>query len=433
MSESHKLSLTAAILVNLNIMMGAGIFINTVELAKRSGILGFISYGIVGILLLPLIVSIAQLMNMYPEGGFFTYAKEEISPLAAFVSTWSYFIGKLGSATLLIHTAFLLLQQVIPILGNINVFALDSILLSLFIFLNLFNLKTGETIQAWLMAFKLIPILFVIFSGLYFFNPSTTKTMNVILSGIPYSIPLVLFTFLGFEASCSLSSNIANARRNGPLAIFISYAIVILLYMSYQFFFYTSLGNQLATFASYLNAFPALLNRLVIFNNPYIMQTLLNCAIASSALGGSYGVLFSNSWNFYMLAKKDYVPFSSFFRTLNNQMIPYLCVCAEGIICLFYLWVSQGEQIPLQLTSVLGSITAYTLSVFALLIAYRKKNKLITVPGWLIYCAVLSCSFLIFFCLRNVIVLGSWKLLGFFGLLVLGIIIFSLKEKNNNQ
>lgn len=410
-------------------MMGAGIFINTVELAKRSGILGFLSYGIVGILLLPLIVSIAQLVNMYPEGGFFTYAKEELNPLAAFLSAWAYFIGKLGSAMLLIHTAFLLLQQVVPALNNFNIFVLDIIIVSLFIILNLFNLRTGKMIQAWLMAFKLIPVFFVIFSGLYIFKPSTLGLMNVVFSGVPSSLPLVLFAFLGFEATCSLSSNIINARRNGPLAIFISYAVVIIMYMSYQFLFYTSIGNQLATFSSYLVAFPALIQKLSFLNNSYMIQSLLNCAIASSALGGSYGILFSNSWNLHMLAKKDYVPFSSYFGSLNSQMIPYLCVFAEGSICLLYLWITKAEQIPLQLTSVLGSITAYTLSVVALLFAYNKKNKMITTPGWLIYSALLSCALLIYFCFRNVIMLGTWKLSGFFGLLTIGTILFLFKQK----
>ena len=40
MTNEYKLSLPAAILININIMLGAGIFINTLNLAKFSASFG---------------------------------------------------------------------------------------------------------------------------------------------------------------------------------------------------------------------------------------------------------------------------------------------------------------------------------------------------------------------------------------------------------
>lgn len=404
-------------------MMGAGIFINTVELAKRAGLLGFLSYSIVGLLLLPLILSIAQLVRLHPEGGFFTYAQKELNPYAAFISTWGYFVGKLGSTVILTHTAVLLIQQIIPFFSALNALVLDSIILVLFILLNMLNLRTGRTIQAWLMAFKIVPVLFVILAGLYLFSGAYLTASNVILSGLPSSIPLALFTFLGFEATCSLSSKIENARVNGPRAILISYAIVIVVYSLYQFLFYASVGSTLAEQRLYLSAFPLLLEKLITPAYSYLVQALLNLAIAASALGGSYGILFSNSWNLHMLASNKYIPFSSFFAQLNAYYIPYVCVLAEGAVCLVYLCITQGAQVPLQLTSVLGSITAYTISILALLSA-SKKNKNIGISPWIIYLAIINCLILISFCLRNVFMLGLSPLFGFIAFLVLGIALF---------
>ena len=407
-------------------MMGAGIFINSVELSKRAGILGGFIYIIVGILLLPLIISIAQMVNLYPDGGFFTYAKQELSPLAAFVSTWAYFVGKLGSAILLIHTAFSLLMQIIPALSSVSIYVLDILVVAVFICLNMFNLKTGKIIQAWLMAFKLIPIFFVIFCGLFLLQPAVVTTFPVVLEGIPTSIPLVLFAFLGFEATCSLSSNIVHAKRNGPLAIFISYAIVILFYFLYQFLLYAAVGPQLVTQQSYLATFPLLLKSLFAQLNVYGAQLFLNIAVAASALGGSYGILYSNSWNLYMLARHKFVPFSGYLASLNQNQIPYVCVIIEGIICILYLLITGGNQIPLQLTSVMGSITAYTLSIIALWALAGKNAKLIEIPRWIIYCALINCAVLIGFCLRNVVLLGSWHMAGFFALLIGGTLIFQV-------
>lgn len=429
MPASHKLSLFAAILINLNIMIGAGIFINSVALTHYAGFLGFLAYALVGAILLPMILCIAQMVNLHPQGGFLAYGQKEISPFAGFVSAWSYFIGKLGSATLLIHTAFLLLQQIIPLLTRVSIFTLDLLALALFVGLNMLNLRAGKIIQAWLMAFKLIPLLFVIFVGLFLADPSTASVSWQQVTRLSYCIPLVLYTFLGFEATCSLSSNIENARKNGPLAILISYACVIALYMSYQLLVTTSLGTQLGTLNSFLGVFPALIDKLSLSYSPLTMQLLLNCAVAASALGGSYGILLSNCWNLHALASVNYVPFSAQLKQLNVYYIPYLSVIIEGIICALYLAITLGNQIALQLTSVSGSIIAYTISVVALIYAYKKENSDITLPRSIILSGLISCSVLIGFCLRNIILFTPWRMSGFIALLVLGVLYFALRHK----
>ena len=59
--SSHKLSLLSAILININIMLGSGIFINTVLLTKQAGSLGALVILLLRFLLLPLILAIGQL------------------------------------------------------------------------------------------------------------------------------------------------------------------------------------------------------------------------------------------------------------------------------------------------------------------------------------------------------------------------------------
>jgi len=116
----RKLSLWAALFININIMFGTGIFINTVTLAKLTGFLGFFSYSIVALLLLPLIIAIAALLKRYPSGGFYTYAARDINITAGFLSAWAYFIGKIASAALLIHFFIIMLQTIIPWLQPID-------------------------------------------------------------------------------------------------------------------------------------------------------------------------------------------------------------------------------------------------------------------------------------------------------------------------
>ena len=67
----HKLSLRAAILLNMNIMIGSGIFISPSQIAAVAGNASFLAWPIVALLLLPLVLCTVQLSKMFPGcGGF---------------------------------------------------------------------------------------------------------------------------------------------------------------------------------------------------------------------------------------------------------------------------------------------------------------------------------------------------------------------------
>src|SRR5437868_2271167 len=117
MSRDHSLSPFTATLININVMLGSGIFLNITELASRTGALGFLCYMTVGVLLLPLVASMATLLRLYPSGGFYAFAAQGLGPFWGFVSAWSYVVGKLGSATIMMHESVLVVLQLITLIS----------------------------------------------------------------------------------------------------------------------------------------------------------------------------------------------------------------------------------------------------------------------------------------------------------------------------
>ncbi len=378
MPQSQKLSLLSAILINVNIMLGSGIFINTVILTKQAGSLGAVVYLLVALLLLPLILTIGQLLDYHPTSGTFYDFGRTISPYFGFISSWSYFTAKLCSSALAIHVCLSFLQQMIPVLKVIPLVLFDCLIAVLFVFLNLLHIRIGKTIQASFIILKLIPILFVILTGLFLISGTNFTSETALFSGVPLALPLVLYAFSGFEASCSLSSCIRNAKRNGPLAIFISFGLVVTILFLFQGLFYGSLGSSLGKLSSYLDAFPAYLAQLNIRGST--IQTILYLAIASSSLGSAYGIMYSNGWNLYTLARNNHIFGSRFFSTLNEHGVPRACIIAEGVFIIVYLLLTQGNQIPLQQVSALGGTIAYTFSAIALLFIHYGKRKSLTIP-----------------------------------------------------
>lgn len=424
--STQKLSLSNAVLINLNIMLGTGIFINTVELSKRAGLLGGFTYLLVGLLILPLIIAIMKLVQIHPSGGFFVFGKT-ISPLVGYISTWTYFTAKLASATLMIHVAVALITQIFPFLLTFgSVFIFDLSILTLFISLNLLNMKTGGQIQLGFLSLKLLPLFFVILIGLIFFSPAQAITLPIIWEGIPSSLPLALFAIMGFEAICSISNKIENASHNAPKAIIISCTILLTLVFLFQFFFYTTMGAVLTNQSSFLGAFPALLTKVfgnnVLFNNK--LQALFHLAIASSALGGCYGILYSNAWNLYILANNKIILGSKLFTRVNSYGIPYVCLFTQGVICIVYLITTGGNQVILQQLAAFGTSIAFTISVIALLCSKKSENENRLLPAL----ALLSCLILLSACIKNFIVVSILPLIGFILLLIIGLLFYNKKN-----
>lgn len=400
-------------------MLGTGVFVNTVVLSQKVGGLAPLLYCMAGLLMLPLVLSIARLMDFYEEGTFYTFGNT-FSPYWGFISTWCYFVGKLATPTLGIHVFNVFLQKSFPVFASYSVYALDIFIISLFVFLNIFSGRLSQKIQYLFVMTKSIPLFFAIGMGLWFFDYATIAHPTLIWEGIPLSLPLVIFCFLGFEASCSLSKVIESPQKNAGRAILYSFFVVITLLMLYQFLFYAALGDTLAAQANYADAFPALIQKTLPSLLP-ILTPLLSLTIAASALGGAYGILFSNAWNLHTLAQHNYLPASPSFARCNTAQVPYLCILAEGILCLCFLALTKGSQIPLQYTSVLAGMTAYAISIASL-------NKI--ARSYLSVLGMASCLIGITFCIRGFIFTNIIPLYFLTGIFLLGTLLYLIKRRS---
>lgn len=432
MSSHHTLSLTAAIIINLNIIIGSGIFINTTELAKRTGALGGLSYMIVGLLLFPLILSFVKLLQLYPGGSFYAFAKTAIHPAAGFMSTWIYFTTKLASATVLIHTFSLLIQEIFPLLKSFNIFLIDIIMLLFILVLNLLNVRTGSTLQALFFAIKLCPLFFVIISGLFLLQGEYLSFSHQLWAGMPAALPLVLFAMTGFEAACSVSSKIENPQVNAPRAVLISYGIVILIYGLYQSLFYGALGNTLLNTADFRGAFPLLIETVLpaYKQMPNFLEASIYIAIAASSLSSAFGIIFTNAWNMYTLAAEKHVYTAHIVTRPNRYNTPFVCIIIQGIIVLLYLLITYAHQVTLQTTAALGGTTTYLMSIIGLLATLIKKKQKIWLPLFsLINCAIFfAATFYSLWISQNKVPLYIHAFIWIFGS-----IMFLMTEGKNNS
>jgi len=429
LAKNNKLSLWAAVIIIVNIIIGSGVFINTVELAKRAGVLGGLCYALVGLLLCPLILSFVRLLQLYPNGGFYSFCSTSLHPSIGFMSTWCYFFAKLSSATLAIHIFTLLVQKTFPVLTCISATTFDIIVLAILLGLNMLNVRTGSRIQGWLMILKLFPIFLVIMSGLFFLQGGNITPVHQLWSGLPSAIPLVLHALLGFEVACAIIGTIDNPEVNGPRSILISYSIVIMLYILYQTIFYGVVGTSLTETSNYSGAFPLLISKLGIsdyFRN--ILGHLIHLAIATSALSAGFGMIFANMWNLYTLAEQDLTIAPATIIQRNQFNVPFMCVLAQGAIILTYMFIIGGEQTTFQQLSAFGTTVTYFLSITGLCATlYQQGHSLLLPIMGFINCLILMTASLHTMWKTN----NPLPLYIFLAIMIFGMVIYALSSNKN--
>lgn len=394
----RSISLTSAVLISINIIIGAGLFINPAPLAYFANGYGFLAYIVSACILLPLILCIAELATLKPiAGGLYVYAQSYISPLAGFTSSWSYFLGKSTSAAILAYTFCTFLKSIFPALLIIPTTALTIAVLFFLAFLNIAGVKIGGSIQWFFISVKILPIAFVLLTGVFFIKGDVGG--ELILMDFGSAFPIAVFALCGFEAICAIAHLIEKPHRNVRRAMLLSFFLVALASSLFQFFLYQILGEELVSIKNPLLAYAE-----AVFPSAHILKRLLNALVYSSILGASFGMLTSNCWNLHTIAKHQHLPWSNLLLPIKNET-PWVCLLLEVLFASLIILL-KTEQIPLQNMAVFGMTVSYFMSTLAALRAAR-VHKSSRLPRYLPMLSFASCSYIILLCADRIIKSGA--------------------------
>lgn len=422
----HKLSLRHAIVININAMLGAGIFLNSVLLAAYAGGVCPLTYLIFGALTTPLVIAFAVLLNHYEAGNFYTITKAELGPLAGFVSTWIFFITRAAVLGLLIHLEMFILRDFLPFLKVFPYFLLDFIFLAILVLFNLFNMHMGSRIQLAFTIVKFLAVTIIVALGIWYFKVSNFSINNLHFSGLPLTIPLAIFAYSGFESTVSLNRHIDNPKRNAPRAILYSYAIVVLTYCLYQLCYYAAINVHLVNPSQTEGYAIMILFVQSTLNSPFVLAILSAC-MGLSALGATYGIMFSNVWNLHELASNNHLVASATITEKNKAGIAYWCLLIEGLLCFAAIIFTNANQYMLQGIGAFGSTLVYTFSMGAFLRVALTKTRV----RWHIILAILaliSCAIYLTACITIFIVKEPKVLYALLAIIAVGIGMYYYKQ-----
>lgn len=226
----------------LNSVIGGGIFGLPPNVVSRAGLASPWLFLIVGVLVITIVLTFAQLASYFREsGGPVLFTSTAFGPFVGFGTGWIYYISRItafaGNSALLADYVGSLWSPAASSPGRELIIVGVCALLT---WANYIGVRDGVRTLSVLTFLKLTPILVLILYGLPYVSAET-----VIPAGMPEiddlggTILMMMFAFVGFESTTIVSGESKDPRRSLPAAlvrttIFIGifYFLVVLAYVA---------------------------------------------------------------------------------------------------------------------------------------------------------------------------------------------------------
>lgn len=382
-------------------------------------------YAIAVIVMLFTAYSYGKMVKLYPvAGSSYTFVQKSINAHTGFLVGWAILMDYLFSPMIAALTVGIFVSSFLPFLpASIIILVFVAIISTI----NILGIKITVKFNTFSVALQILTIvLFIVLSikGVVngmgtgslissqpFFNP------DVEFFNIFAAVPLLIFSFLGFDAVTTLSEETINPKENLPKAIFLIAIIAGIVFITVSYFAQIvypdyhsfthpdSAAMEIATFIGG-NLFTSIFLAVLIIAN-------FSAAVAHSASGSRV---------LYAMGRENVLPKKVFGYISPKFNTPIYNILLIALFCLIALFIDLATA-----TSFVsyGALLAFTFVNLSVIFHYfiREKNR--SIKGIISYLIVplIGASLTAFMWLKldiHSLLLGTgWVVLGIIYLLYL--------------
>ncbi len=406
MSSQQKkgtISVLGAILMNVNLMIGAAAFVGPALMAQRAGSASVFGWVWSIAIFFPVVWCVAQIAQLLPgKGSFYLYSREGINTSAGFISGWVYFLGYVSiGAMQLMSLNEMLIKNYWPSLNNYLIPA-NAVFLGVLLLISFLSVGLIDRIQSSATLFKITPLFIVLGTIFFIFNPQHLPAVRELALPTVFStIPLAIFGFWGFEGVCSVSHLIEGDKRNAGRAVMLGFLFAASIYMLFHIGLISVMGAEnlalegVDKFICYLG-----IDSQVIL---LLLSAVISSAIIVAYINAIFGGLIANSSMFFAMAQDKLLFASDFFSTTTSNKRPFGAALTHAMGVLFFVTIAAsktGKEILAAMGN-LGVLTAFLLTVISLFMLQMKQKNWAGQAMSIL--AIISCTILGYY---------SWMLLG---------------------
>lgn len=325
-------------------MFSSGFFLLPGIAAAQTGESVYLAYLASGILIIPAMLSVAELSTAMPKsGGTYYFLDRSLGPM---VGT----IGGLGSwVALMFKSSFALIGMgaYLALFVDVSFTMLALILTLIFGFLNIFGAKETTLLQ------RILVTVLVLIMGLFIIQGVSAAGLDISISdsedgffsnslhGFISTIGLVFVSYAGLTKVTSVAEEVKNPDRNIPLGMILSLTTASLIYVAGVYVmqqvltaeeFYSSLTPVADAGAKFMNWLPGSGGMLLI----------VVAAVAAFASTGNAGIMSASRYPFAMSRDKL---MSSKFSDIGKQGTPYYAIIVTVVCMILILLIFDVESV----------------------------------------------------------------------------------------
>ena len=244
----RSLGLLDVVMIGIAGMIGGSIFVLTgpaIGLAGSSVILAFILNAIITLFTA---MGYAELGSAMPEaGGGYLWVREGLRRPNAFISGWMAWLAHIIAGSLYavgfgsFFISFLQLTNILPLESLFGIIPLDKLtavaVVVAFTFINIKGASETGKVGTIITLVQLVAITSIIITGLWAMSShpndwqaNFSDFIPMGLAGLVAAMGLTFIAFEGYEIIVQTGEEVKNPKRNIPRAIFISLALVVIMY-----------------------------------------------------------------------------------------------------------------------------------------------------------------------------------------------------------
>jgi APA family basic amino acid/polyamine antiporter len=392
--------------INLNSVIGAGIFGLPAAAAAMSGAFSPWLFVLSGLLVLTVVLSFAEAASMFQKtGGALAYASHAFGPFVGFQTGWLAYLSRvaaMGANTNLLVTYaswFWAPLDTEPWHSGTLV-----AIFGLLTWLNVVGVRNSVALLYAFTVLKLLPLSLLILFGLGKIDLGTLMGANTPNIGeLGEGILLVLYAYVGFEGTVVTAGEGRNPRRDLPRALINTILIIAVIYVLVQLVAMGVMPNLAASDK-------ALADVAAIMFGP-AGAVLLTLGAVFSIGGNLHSSLLSAPRMTFALGRDGSLP-SVFARVHPRYHTPHVSIWVYGALCLGM--ALTGTFVWLAVISTLVRLLTYMVCIAALPRLHRTiepHDHQFRLPGGLLIpgIAMLLCLWLITHASLN-----SWLMTGLF-------------------
>lgn len=223
--------------IAINGIIGAGIFGLPSKVYALSGVVSLAAYLVCAIVVMFIVLCFAEVGSRFADtGGPYLYAYRAFGPAVGFGVGWLLWLARLTAFAANCNLMVAYLSYFWPAVGGgaVRKAFIIAVVIA-FTLVNLVGVRDAALVSDVFSVAKLAPIMIFIWLGLFHLNPQSFSASELpSYGGFSQSVLLLIYAFTGFEMAVIPAGEVRDPKRDIPVALLFSIALVMLVYLLIQ-------------------------------------------------------------------------------------------------------------------------------------------------------------------------------------------------------